>query len=149
MNNPQSTMPALKDFRPFLPSCKAGRDVSIQFYQDLGFKLLWSGPEVSEFDTGSGQRFILSNNYNKALAENMMLQLWVESVDDWYAYIKPMQLDKKYPGVKVAEPEVQPWGWRILYIWDPAGVLLHIGEPHTKENKDFFDKADWMACHNE
>lgn len=53
------------------------RMTSIAFYKDIGFKLLWGGDgnAVCEFDTGSGHRFLLLENYNKNLAENMMIQI--------------------------------------------------------------------------
>jgi hypothetical protein len=53
------------------------RMTSIAFYKDIGFKLLWGGDgnAVCEFDTGSGHRFLLLKNYNKNLAENLMIQI--------------------------------------------------------------------------
>lgn len=63
---------------------------------------------------------------------HQMLHLWVDSVDDWYAYLKAKGLEERYEGVKLAEPKVMPWGLRICFVWDPAGVLLHIAEPHPK-----------------
>ncbi|MDH3692463.1 MAG: hypothetical protein OEU36_23780 [Gammaproteobacteria bacterium] len=146
MSDNQVFIPNIKDFRPFIPCGKDGQEMSINFYQDLAFKLLWRADnrEVCEIDTGFGHRFILLDKYNKHFADNLMLHIWVDSVDDWYEYLKPKKLDRKYSGVKVTEPDVLPWGWRILYIWDPAGVLLHIAEPHTEKNKEFFNKATWL-----
>ncbi len=138
-------MPLIKDFRPFLPSGKNGYEESKNFYQDLGFKMLWTSPEVSEFDTLCGHRFLLSSNENKHLGENLMLQLWVESADDWFQYLQSKNLEEKYAGTKIAEPNIMPWGWKITYAWDPAGVLLHFAEPHSEANKDYFSKVEWLA----
>ena len=61
-----------------------------------------------------------------------MLQIWVEDVEEWYDYFKKINLEEKYPNVKVAAPTIEPWAWKIVYVWDPAGVLLHIGQPLTE-----------------
>ncbi len=138
--------PAIKDVKTFIPCGPKGQEESIAFYKDLGFHLLWGGSEgaVCEFDTGYGHRFLLLEKYNNALSENLMLQIWVENLDDWHTYLTSIDLPKKYPTVKVSQPEVQPWGWRIIYIWDPAGVLWHIAEPHSQENKDYFNHVSWL-----
>jgi len=138
--------PKIKDVKTFVPCSPNGQDESIAFYKDIGFKLLWGGNEnaVCEFDTGSGHRFLLLEKYNKNLAENLMIQIWVESVDDWEAHLKKIDLEKKYPTAKVAAPAVQSWGWRILYIWDLARVLLHVAEPHSGGNKEYFNNVDWL-----
>lgn len=134
--------PVIRDFRPFLPSGKNGYEESINFYQDLGFTMLWTSTEVSEFDTGYGYRFLLSSNENKHLGENLMIQLRVESADDWFEYLKAKNLEEKYPGIKIAEPNLMPWGWKITYVWDPAGVLLHFAEPHSKESVAYYENAE-------
>ncbi len=144
MSEINTQIPKIKDFRPFIPCSRDGHNVSLKFYQDLGFKKLWGGGGVSEIDTGFGQRFLLLEKYNKGLAENLIIHIWVDSVDEWYEYIKPKKLDEKYPGVRVGGPDILPWGWRILYVWDPAGVLLHIAEPHSEKNIQFFSSADWL-----
>ncbi len=140
----KQTTPLIKDFKPFVPSGKGGYEESQKFYQEIGFKILWTSSEVCEFDTGSGHRFLLSANMNKKLGENLMLQFWVESADDWYEYLEPKNLSEKYPGTKISEPSVMPWGWRIVHVWDPAGVLLHFAEPHSTENKEYFNNIDWL-----
>lgn len=144
MTKNEDNLPVIKDFRPFLPSGEKGYEESINFYKDLGFKMLWTSPDVSEFDTGFGSRFLLSSNKNKHLGKNLMIQVWVESADEWYRYLKEKNLEKKYEGVKIAEPSIEPWGWKITYLWDPAGVLFHFGEPHSEENKTYFGEADWI-----
>ena len=137
-------MPMMKDFRPFLGYSPEDFGPAKAFYQELGFKLLWDSDNACEFDTGIGQRFLVTLHHGLDRSNAGMLSLWVSSVDEWQAYLKPMQLDKKYRGVKVAEPTITQWGWRILYVWDPGGYLLHIGEPHSEENKTYFDKAAWL-----
>lgn len=132
--------PKIRDLKVFVPCGAKGQAESISFYQDLGFKLLWGGDgnAVCEIDTGHGQRFLLLEKCNQQLATNLMLQFWVEDVDAWAAHLATIGLEGKYAGVKVAVPEVMPWGWKVLHVWDPAGVLLHFAEPHAEENKHFF-----------
>ena len=138
-------MPALKDFRPFLGYGPENYVLAKGFYQDLGFKLLWESDDACEFDTRIGQRFLVTLHHGLERENAGMVSLWVESVDDWAAYLKELKLDKKYPQVKIAEPTITEWGWHILYVWDPGGYLLHIGEPHSDQNRQFFDQADWLA----
>ena len=140
----KTDMPGLKDFRPFLGYGPDDYVAAKAFYQELGFKLLWESDNACEFDTGIGQRFLVTLHHGLDRSNAGMLSLWVESVDEWQAYLKPLQLDKKYPGVKVAEPTITEWGWRILYVWDPGGYLLHIGEPASEKNKAYFDAAPWL-----
>ena len=106
-----------------------------QFYRDIGFIDYWENETICAFDTGIGQRFLVSLHHGLDRSSVGMLQLWVESVDDWQTYLATLNLPEKYPGVKVAEPTVTEWGWRILYVWDPGGYLLHIGQPDTEETE--------------
>lgn len=137
--------PVLRDFKPFLGYGPEDFQRAKAFYLDIGFKLLWDGGDACEFDTGIGHRFLVTLHHGLERSSAGMLHLWVESVDAWDAYLKAKELEKKFPGVKVAEPTITDWGWRILYVWDPGGYLLHIAEPHSEENKAFFDSAGWLS----
>lgn len=123
--------PKLKEFKPFIPCSPNGIEESIRFYQDIGFSVIKKMDTVCSMETHQGSKFLIRNKYNKDLAENLMLQLWVEEIDKWEAFLKELNLEEKYPGVKVSDIAIEPWGWRIIYVWDPAGVLLHIGQPIT------------------
>ena len=145
MNKASSGPPTLKDFKPFLGYGPEDYERAKAFYLDLGFKLLWDGGNACEFDTGIGQRFLVTLHHGLKRSSAGMLHFWVESVDAWDAYLKPKKLDEKYPGVKIDKPTITEWGWRILYVWDPGNYLLHIAEPHSDENKAFFNSAPWLA----
>ena len=54
-----------------------------------------------------------------------MLHLMVEDADAWWKHICDSKLIEKYPGTAAKPPAVQPWGLRVLYLLDPAGVLWH------------------------
>jgi len=143
MDDKSSKLPTLHDFQPFLGYNEHDYENAKAFYQDFGFEMLWDdGSSACGFDTGIGHRFLVTLHYGLERSRAGMLQLRVDDVDHWYEYLKPKQLDQKYPDVKIAEPSVTEWGWRILYVWDPGGWLLHIGQPHSETNKAFFDNPD-------
>ncbi|SMP73145.1 hypothetical protein SAMN06265222_11633 [Neorhodopirellula lusitana] len=136
--------PAMRDFKPFLGYGTDDFEAAKLFYQDVGFENIWDGCNACCFNTGIGNRFLVTLHIGYDRSSAGMLHLWVESVDSWYDYLAQKQLDTKYPGVKIADPSVAEWGWRILYVWDPGGWLLHIAEPHSEENKAFFNSAPWL-----
>lgn len=74
-----------------------------------------------------------------------MTHLWVRSVDDRTLQLDALELPARYPGMDVAEPMVEPWGWRILDLWNPGGTLWHIAEAHTPDIKTAFNSAPWLA----
>ncbi len=114
------------DFKPFVPSNDYG--VSKAFYEYIGFKVNWDDGEVCEIDTGFGYRFLLLPKNHNNYAHSLMLHFMVPSAQDWYEWFKRLNLDEEFPGVRFAEPKLQPWGLLITYVWDPAGVLLHFAE---------------------
>ncbi len=125
------TTPEIRDFRPFLGYGPDDYERAKEFYIDLGFTRIWDSDVACEYDTGIGHRFLVTLHHGLDRDRAGMLHFWVENVDDWQAYLEPKKLADKYPGVKLAEPSVTDWGWRILYVWDPGGYLLHFAEPHT------------------
>jgi len=73
-----------------------------------------------------GQGLLLQNYYVKAWAENLMIQMLVADLDAWWTRISSLDLATKY-GVKApTEPKMQPWGNKVTFLWDPAGVLWHV-----------------------
>ena len=116
---------AVLDLKTFVPAKNYA--VSLQFYADLGFKLNWSGEQVSELETG-GFRFLLQNFYVEQWALNFMMQLMVEDADAWWRHIQDIGLGQKYPGIMIKPPKMQPWGLRVLFVNDPSGVLWHIAD---------------------
>lgn len=55
-------------------------------YEALGFEKVFDG-EVAIFDAGSGG-FLLQRYYQKAWAENFMMQIMVGDLDAWWAHIE-------------------------------------------------------------
>jgi hypothetical protein len=108
--------------RAFLPA----KDFAISraFYEALGFEKLLDG-DVAIFGVGAGA-FILQNHYHPAWASNCMMQLMVDDLDAWWAHIESLDLPAKYEVQPPAAPAMQPWGLRVAYLFDPAGVLWHV-----------------------
>jgi len=111
--------------RPFLPT--RDFDVSKQFYQALGFEKLLDADDVAIFRVGSTS-FILQRRYQEQWAENCMMQLMVDDVDDWWAHITQLDLPRRFGIRPPKAPALQPWGLRVLYLTDPSGVLWHIAQ---------------------
>ncbi len=110
--------------RPFVPA--KDFDLSKRFYEALGFAKSLDG-DVAIFNAGSGG-FILQRHYQKEWAENFMMQLMVDDLDAWWQHIVGLDLDKQFGVPSPRPPALQPWGLRVAYVTDPAGVLWHIAQ---------------------
>lgn len=118
--------------RPFMPA--KDFDLSKRFYEALGFdKVLDS--EVAIFNAGSGG-FILQRYYEKAWAENFMMQLMVDDLDAWWAHLVSLDLANKFGVTPPKAPAMQPWGLRIAYVYDPSGVLWHVSQRRDGAKQD-------------
>jgi catechol 2,3-dioxygenase-like lactoylglutathione lyase family enzyme len=139
--------PNVKDFRPFLICNPDNYEYTKAFYTDLGFRQLWDdGDSACEFTTGFGnQRFLVTLHHGLEPTRNAMLHFWVEDAKAWYDHAAKLKLEERYPGVTITTPAVTDWGWLITYVTDPSGVLLHFAEPHSEDNKAFFNNAEWIA----
>lgn len=118
--------------RPFLPT--RDFDLSKRFYEALGFEKVLDS-EVAIFNTGSGG-FILQRLHTDAWAEMCMMQLMVDDLDAWWAHISSLDLPAKFNVPAPKPPALQPWGLRVAYIVDPAGVLWHIAERRPGARQD-------------
>lgn len=110
--------------RPFLPT--RDFELSKHFYLALGFEMLLDS-EVAIFAAGSGG-FLLQRYFHEGWAANCMMQLMVDDLDTWWARILQLDLVESF-GVPAPQPPArQPWGLRVAYVVDPAGVLWHVAE---------------------
>lgn len=112
--------------RPFVPT--KDFELSKSFYEALGFAKILDG-EVAIFAAGSGG-FILQRFYHEDHAGNFMMQLVVDDLDAWWAHIESLDLPARFAVAPPRAPARQPWGLRVAYVVDPAGVLWHIAERH-------------------
>jgi hypothetical protein len=110
--------------RPFVPT--KDFELSRRFYEALGFEKVFDG-EVAIFNAGSGG-IILQRRYVKAWAENCMLHLMVDDLDAWWAHLVGLDLPGRFGVPAPKAPAVQPWGLRVAYVVDPAGILWHIAQ---------------------
>lgn len=114
--------------RPFLPT--RDFELSKAFYEALGFEKE-TDSEVAIFAAGSGG-FILQRYYVEDWASNCMMQLMVDDLDAWWAHIESLDLPARFGVPAPRPPAVQPWGLKVAYVVDPAGVLWHIAERPPK-----------------
>ena len=108
--------------------------VSKAFYEALGFPKLLDG-EVAIFAVGQGA-FILQNFYEERHAGNFVMQLMVDDLDAWWAHIEALDLPSSFDVRPPRVPALQPWGLRVGYLFDPAGVLWHISERRPDAPQD-------------
>ena len=139
--------PTIRDFRPFVVCTPDNYEATKSFYADLGFEVLWDdGSSACEFATGFGEQgFLVTLHHNIQAPLHAMLHFWVEDAGAWFAYMRALGLEERYPGVSITDPVVTEWGWLITYVVDPAGVKLHFAQPHSEANIDFFNAADWLS----
>ena len=109
---------------PFVPS---GRDfeASKQFFRELGFNINWDAGDYVGFER-DGCKFILQKYENKDFAENSMLSVRVDRVEEFRNSLIERKLPEKF-GVRISQPISQPYG-REVNIIDPAGVCWHFVE---------------------
>lgn len=110
--------------RPFLPA--RDFELSRDFYEALGFEKLLDA-DVAIFQIGRSS-FILQRYYQREWAENCMMQLMVDDLDAWWAHIQSLDLPGRFGVGAPKPPAMQPWGLRIAYVFDPAGVLWHVAQ---------------------
>lgn len=110
--------------RPFLPT--KDFEASKAFYGALGFKKLLDG-DVAIFSAGQ-TAFILQRLYDEQWAKYTMMQLLVDDLDAWWHHIETLDLPARFGVKPPSPPTIMPWGLRIAYVVDPAGVLWHIAQ---------------------
>ncbi len=118
--------------RPFLPA--KDFDASKSFYEALGFRKLLDG-DVAIFEVGDTS-FILQRYYKKEWAENCMMQLMVDDLDQWWTHIETLDLAKSFDVAPPKPPAMQPWGLRVAFLIDPTGILWHVAERRENNPAD-------------
>jgi catechol 2,3-dioxygenase-like lactoylglutathione lyase family enzyme len=120
--------------RPFLPA--RDFELSKRFYVALGFEMVLDDVDVAIFASGSGG-FLVQRHFHADWAAHCMMQLMVDDLDAWWAWIKVVDLVGSFGVPPPKPPAMQPWGLRVAFVVDPAGVLWHIAErrpgvPHDR-----------------
>jgi hypothetical protein len=109
---------------PFVPS---GKDfqLSRQLFLEFGFNIVWENGDLVGFEN-NGCKFILQKYEEKSFAENFMLNVKVDNLDEFWQKISDKNLPEKF-GVKLKEPTDFPWGREVNMI-DIAGVCWHFSQ---------------------
>ncbi len=113
---------AVVEVKAFVPARDFER--SMAFYSALGFKRASNDDGIAYFHCGNAS-FLLQEFYVKELADNFMMHLLVEDVAAWHAKASGVATEF---GVRIGEPEDQPWAMRDFVLTDPSGVLWRIGQ---------------------
>ncbi len=118
-------MDSILAMRPFVPS--KDFEQSIAFYQALGFVKTLEDDTIAILKLESFS-FILSKFYAQQLAENFMMQILVRNADHWWQRVDADHLVTTFGIPQPRPPAMQPWGMKVGFIVDPAGVLWHVAE---------------------
>jgi hypothetical protein len=110
--------------QPFVPS---GSDFerSKQLFIELGFDITFDAPGYTGFEK-DGCRFILQHYDVPEFAQNFMLTVRVDNVNEFRSYVINSKLPDKF-GIRISEIIQQPYG-REVNIIDIAGVCWHFVE---------------------
>lgn len=115
----------LSDVRPFVPA----KDFAISqaFYQALGWTTEYLDEQLALMVNGD-HRFYLQRYYQKDWAENSMLHLSVADARACHDQIAAALASGAFADARVAPPKQEAYGALVTYVWDPAGVLLHLAQ---------------------
>jgi catechol 2,3-dioxygenase-like lactoylglutathione lyase family enzyme len=113
----------IKSIRPFIGSYDY--NLSRNFYRDFGFEEIVTSDILSYFRMGDFG-FYLQDAEVKDWIDNTMLFLEVEDLDKQLKHVKGLGLEDKY-SVRVTGITYNDWG-NEFFVYDPSGVLWHIGE---------------------
>jgi uncharacterized glyoxalase superfamily protein PhnB len=119
---------AVIEIKPFVPARDFAR--SMKFYQALGFIRASVFEDIAYFHYGESS-FLLQDFYLRQHAENFVIHLLVENVDDWYDRAKTIA---DQFNVKIGEPEDRPWAMRDFTLADPSGVTWRIAQNMPRQH---------------
>jgi hypothetical protein len=110
--------------QPFIPS-GADFEASKQLFMALGFQINWENGGYIGFQRDNCS-FILQDYTDKHFAENLMMRLTVNNLDDFWHEINGKDLTSRF-NIKLKEPTDYPYG-REMHLIDIAGVCWHIAQ---------------------
>ena len=116
--------PSIQSIRTFIGA--RDYELSRSFYSDWGFKESITSPKMSYFSIDNFG-FYLQDYFVKDWVENSMIFLEVDNLSEYWEILKAKNLHQKYEGVKLVEPTSFEWG-QEGFVYDPSGVLWHVGE---------------------
>ena len=101
-------------------------ELSLAFYASIGFEIGFSSETLAYIRHGETS-FLLQKFYVPEHANNFMMHLLVENVDDWHAQVVASGVEQKF-GVQREAPADRPWRIRDFALTDHTGVLWRIGQ---------------------
>ena len=113
------------DVRTFVPA--KDFEASKAFYGALGFTLKWSDANLALLEI-SNQRICIQRYYVKEWAENSMIHITVADAQSCFTQLTELLATGRFPGARVSDPKQEQYGALVTYVWDPAGVLLHLAQ---------------------
>ena len=115
---------AAVEIKAFVPA--ANFALSKEFYVALGFEIPWSSEDLAYVRHGETS-FLLQAFNEPGFIKNFQMHLLVENVDDWHAQVLSSGVISRF-GVRVGEPQDQPWAMRDFTLFDPSGVLWRVAQ---------------------
>ena len=109
---------------PFVPSGSSFEN-SKQFFLELGFHINWEVPGYAGFQRDEC-RFVLQHFDNVEFAQNFMLSVKVNNVEEFRNSVLDKKLPEKY-GIRIGQIKQEPYGLEVNVI-DIAGVCWHFVE---------------------
>ncbi len=113
----------IRSLRPFIGA--KNFDVSKEFYSEIGFQELAISDNLSYFSM-QGFGFYLQKAFVKDWVDNTMLFLEVENLQEFWEKINALDLPQKFRSTRVVPIRKMDWGSEF-FIYDPSGILWHIG----------------------
>jgi len=107
--------------QPFVPSGN-NFEQSKQLFVELGFKINWDSDGYAGFEK-DGCKYILQHFDNREFAENFMITVGVDNVEEFRKEVLEKKLPEKF-GIRIGEVSNMPYG-REVNIIDIAGVCWH------------------------
>jgi hypothetical protein len=117
--------PSASDLKVFVPA----KDfvLSKRFYAALGLPMNWAEGHLAEFEIG-GVRFLLQDFWEPSCAACFAMHVRVDDAAAWARHVHAVIASGEFPGARMEGPRDESWGFRVTYVWDPSGVLLHFAE---------------------
>ena len=109
---------------PFVPS-GADFEASRQFFLELGFSVNWDAGDYIGLQKDEC-RFILQKYDQPAFAQNFMLSVKVDNVEEFRSGVLAKNLPEKY-SIRIGQITQQPYGKEVNVI-DIAGLCWHFVE---------------------
>ena len=119
--------PNAGDIKVFVPAMNFNQ--SVAFYEGMGWNVNWRAADdsLAELELANS-RCYLQNYYNEDWANNFMMHITVDDARAWWEHASKVIENGAYEYARVREPQDQPYGALVTFVWDPSGVLLHFAQ---------------------